>query len=131
MRLSENQMRVLIILTWELRVASESQLASRLGLTLTRLRQLAHRLKKHGLLTSWRTTLQRAKDSAQERLKQLHEECREIKSSMKSLDAALRALDSSKASKTLKQKPPPTGAFPFSGRRCQQSKRRKLLKRLI
>jgi transposase len=104
MRLSENQMRVLIILTWELRVASESQLASRLGLTLTRLRQLAHRLKKHGLLTSWRTTLQRAKDSAQERLKQLHEECREIKSSMKSLDAALRALDSSKASKTLKQK---------------------------
>ncbi len=56
MRLSENQMRVLIILTWELRVASEAQLASRLGLTLTQLRQLVHRLSKHGLVTSWRTT---------------------------------------------------------------------------
>ncbi len=56
MRLSETQMRLLIVLTWELRVASEDQLASGLGLTLTQLRQLGRRLRKHGLLNSWRTT---------------------------------------------------------------------------
>ena len=57
MRLSHNQMRLLIILTWELRVASEAQLASGLGVSLTQLRQLVRRLAKQGLVTSWRTTM--------------------------------------------------------------------------
>lgn len=56
MRLSEIQMRILIVLTWELRAGSDGQLASRFGLTLKRFRRLADRLRTLGLLTSWRTT---------------------------------------------------------------------------
>lgn len=43
-------------------------------------------------LNDARRSLQRAKESAQERLKQLDDERREIKASLKSLDAALKAL---------------------------------------
>lgn len=43
-------------------------------------------------LTDARRSLERAKESAQARLLQLEEERREIKASLKSLDAALRAL---------------------------------------
>jgi hypothetical protein len=57
MRLSNTQMRLLIILTWELRVGSEGQLASRLDIRLTELRSLGRRLHKHGLLSSWRTSV--------------------------------------------------------------------------
>ena len=43
-------------------------------------------------LTGARRSLERAKESAQARLQQLEQERREIKASLKSLDAALKAL---------------------------------------
>jgi uncharacterized coiled-coil DUF342 family protein len=43
-------------------------------------------------LSDARKSLQRAKESAQERLKQLDSERRELKSSIKQLDVALKAL---------------------------------------
>ena len=43
-------------------------------------------------LSDARRSLQRARESAQERLNQLEDERRELKSSMKSLAAALKAL---------------------------------------
>ena len=50
-------------------------------------------------LNDARRSLQRAKESAKQRLQQLDEERREIKSSLKSLNAALKALDGAKISR--------------------------------
>ena len=59
MRLSKTQMRLLIVLTWELRVGSETSLAAGLGLDVMQLRSMAQRLRKQGLLNSWRTSSMR------------------------------------------------------------------------
>ncbi len=48
-------------------------------------------------LNEARRSLERAKESAKKRLQQLDEERREIKASLKSLDAALKALRDTKS----------------------------------
>ena len=56
-------------------------------------------------LNDARRSLQRAKESANKRLQELDEERREIRASLKSLDAALRALGSSDGKKQQKRSP--------------------------
>lgn len=56
MRLSQNQFRALYTLTWELRTAHEQQLADGLGLSLPQVQRMLRRLRRQGLVHTWRTT---------------------------------------------------------------------------
>lgn len=59
-------------------------------------------------LADARRSLVRAKEAAQQRLVQLENERREVKVSIKSLDAALKALDGPKQDKSRKSTSLPT-----------------------
>jgi Sec-independent protein translocase protein TatA len=58
-------------------------------------------------LSDARRSLARAVDAARERLQQIEAERREIKASLKSLDAAMKAIDGQKAKSTRSVTPPP------------------------
>lgn len=56
MRLTKTQLRILTVLTWELRLAKDVQLALKLGLSASQIRRMLRRLRNVGLLHSWTTS---------------------------------------------------------------------------